>query len=152
MHIQPVSYKRFFRCNNCLLLVYTIHLSLSTDLVGPPPPMGIIYLKHALCYGYVLCGCVKWEIFLLIYSWSWNELYLSNVAIPWELRYISWTVLLESKRQRNVSLRIKKMFSHFIWLYRILSSGPRVLQDFDQRYVHRLIQEAQLELQEEGDR
>ena len=26
-YIQPVSYKRYFRCNNCLLLlVYTIHL------------------------------------------------------------------------------------------------------------------------------
>ena len=40
-NIQPVLYKRFFRCNNCfLLLVYTIHLSLSTDLVDPPPPDG----------------------------------------------------------------------------------------------------------------
>ena len=30
-YLQPVSYKRYFRCNNCfLLLVYTIHLSLST--------------------------------------------------------------------------------------------------------------------------
>ena len=32
--IQPVSYKRYFRCINCFLrLVYTINLSLSTDLV-----------------------------------------------------------------------------------------------------------------------
>ena len=35
-YIQPVSYKRYFRCNDCvLLLVYTINLSLSTDLVDP---------------------------------------------------------------------------------------------------------------------
>ena len=37
--LQPVSYKRYFRCNNCfLLLVYTINLSQSKDLVDPPPP------------------------------------------------------------------------------------------------------------------
>ena len=49
IQIQPVSYKRFFRCNNCfLLLVYTIHLSLSTDLVDTSP-IGTIYMKHALC-------------------------------------------------------------------------------------------------------
>ena len=48
-YIQPVSYKRYFRCNNCfLLLVYTINLSLRTDLVEPPP-MGTFYMKHALC-------------------------------------------------------------------------------------------------------
>ena len=48
-NIQPVSYKRYFRCNNCLLLlVYTINLSLSTALVDPPP-MGTFYMKHALC-------------------------------------------------------------------------------------------------------
>ena len=48
--IQPVSYKRYFRCNNCfLLLVYTIHLSLSTNLVDPPP-MRTIYMKHSLPY------------------------------------------------------------------------------------------------------
>ena len=47
-NIQPVSYKKYFRCNNCfLLLVYTINLSLSTDLVDPPP-MGTFYMKHAL--------------------------------------------------------------------------------------------------------
>ena len=47
-YIQPVSYKRYFRCNNCiLLLVYTIHLSLSTKLVDPPP-MGTIYMRHPL--------------------------------------------------------------------------------------------------------
>ena len=35
-YIQPVSHKRYFRCNNCvLLLVYAINLSLSTDLVDP---------------------------------------------------------------------------------------------------------------------
>ena len=46
---QPVSYKRYFRCNNCfLLLVYTINLSLSTDLVDPPP-IRTFYKKHALC-------------------------------------------------------------------------------------------------------
>ena len=46
--IQSVSYKRYFRCNNCfLLLVYTINLSLSTDLVDPPP-MGTFYMKHAV--------------------------------------------------------------------------------------------------------
>ena len=46
--LQSVSYKRYFRCNNCfLLLVYTIHLSLSTDLEDPPP-MGTIYIKHPL--------------------------------------------------------------------------------------------------------
>ena len=49
--IQPVSYKRYFRCNNCfLLLVYTIHLSLSTNLVDPPP-MHTIYMKHPLQEG-----------------------------------------------------------------------------------------------------
>ena len=37
--LQPVSYKRYFRCNNCfLLLVYTIHLSLSTKVDPPPMP------------------------------------------------------------------------------------------------------------------
>ena len=46
--LRPVLYKRYFRCNNCfLLLVYTIHLSLSTDMVDPPP-MGTINMKHAL--------------------------------------------------------------------------------------------------------
>ena len=46
--IQPVSYKRYFRCNNCfLLLVYTINLSLSTYLVDPPP-MKTFYMKHTL--------------------------------------------------------------------------------------------------------
>ena len=46
--IQPVSYKRYFRCNNCfLLIVYTIHLSLSTDLVDPPP-LRTLYIKHPL--------------------------------------------------------------------------------------------------------
>ena len=48
--IQPVSYKRYFRCNNCLLLlVYTIHLSLSTNLIDPPP----IYMKHPLASAYL---------------------------------------------------------------------------------------------------
>ena len=48
IQIQPVSYKRYFWCNNCfLLLVYTIHLSLSTNLVDPPP-MGTFYMKHPL--------------------------------------------------------------------------------------------------------
>ena len=48
VQLQPVSYKSYFRCNNCfLLLVYTINLSLSTDLVDPPP-MGTFYMKHAL--------------------------------------------------------------------------------------------------------
>ena len=49
--LQPVSYKKYFRCNNCfLLLVYTIQLSLSTNLVDPPP-MGTIYMKHPLSNG-----------------------------------------------------------------------------------------------------
>ena len=49
--IQPFSYKRYFQCNNCfLLLVYTINLSLSTELVDPPP-MGTFYMKHALLKG-----------------------------------------------------------------------------------------------------
>ena len=48
--VQPVSYKRFFRCNNCfLLLVYTINLSLSTYLIETPP-MGTLYMKHTLYY------------------------------------------------------------------------------------------------------
>ena len=43
--LQPVSYIRYFRCNNYfLLLVYT-----STNLVDPPP-MGTIYRKHPLPY------------------------------------------------------------------------------------------------------
>ena len=47
--LQPVSYKRYFRRNNCfLLLVYTIHLSLSKGFVDPPP-MGTIYMKRPLC-------------------------------------------------------------------------------------------------------
>ena len=47
-NIQAVSYKRYFRCNICfLLLVYTIHLSLCTSLVDPPS-MGTIYMKHPL--------------------------------------------------------------------------------------------------------
>ena len=47
-YVQPVSYKLYFRCNNCfLLLVYTIHLSLSTNLVDPPPTR-TIYMKHPL--------------------------------------------------------------------------------------------------------
>ena len=42
----------FFRFNNCFLLsVYTIHLSLITDLVDPPP-MGAIYMKLALAGEY----------------------------------------------------------------------------------------------------
>ena len=46
--VQPVSYKRYFRRNNYfLLLVYTINLSLRTDLVDPPP-MGTFYMKHAI--------------------------------------------------------------------------------------------------------
>ena len=48
--IQPVSYKRYFRCNSCfLLLVYTINPSLSTDLVDPPP-MRTFYMKSAVLY------------------------------------------------------------------------------------------------------
>ena len=44
-----IAYKSFLRCNNSvLLLVYTIHLSLIKDSVDPPPPMGTIYVKHAL--------------------------------------------------------------------------------------------------------
>ena len=36
MEVQPVSYKRYYRCNNCvLLLVYAINISLRTDLVDP---------------------------------------------------------------------------------------------------------------------
>ena len=47
-YVQPVSYKRYFRCNNSfLLLVFTINRSLSTDLVDPPP-MGTFYMKHEL--------------------------------------------------------------------------------------------------------
>ena len=46
---RQVSYKRYFRCNNCfLLLVYTIHLSLSTDLVDPSP-MGTFGLFVIVC-------------------------------------------------------------------------------------------------------
>ena len=48
MQVQPVSYKRYFRYNNCfLLLMYTINPSLSTNLVDPPP-MRTIYMKHPL--------------------------------------------------------------------------------------------------------
>ena len=48
VYLQRVSYKRYFRCNNCFLLsVYSIHLSLSTNLVDPPS-MGTIYMKHPL--------------------------------------------------------------------------------------------------------
>ena len=57
--VQPVSYKRYFRRNNCfLLLVYTINLSLSTDLVDLPP-MGTFYMKHALQY---ICTLSGWGI------------------------------------------------------------------------------------------
>ena len=60
-HIQPVSYKRYFRCNNCfLLLMYTINLSLSTVLVDPPP-IRTFYMKHALSEVYLVI-----VIFLLI--------------------------------------------------------------------------------------
>ena len=38
----------YFRCNNCfLLLVYTNNLSISADLVDPPP-MGTFHMKQAL--------------------------------------------------------------------------------------------------------
>ena len=48
IYIQPFSYARYFWCNNWFLhLVYIIHLSLSTDLVDPPP-MGTFYMKHPL--------------------------------------------------------------------------------------------------------
>ena len=60
MELQPVSYKRYFRCNNCfLILVYTIHLSLSTNLVDPPP-MRTIYMKHPLAVTPVnVCMCTE---------------------------------------------------------------------------------------------
>ena len=65
--LQPVSYKRYFWCNNCfLLLVYNIHLSLSTNLVDPPP-MRTIYMKHPL---YI----VKF-IYKMIFSQEGFELY-----------------------------------------------------------------------------
>ena len=47
LNLEPVSYKRYFRCNCFLLLMYTINLSLSEDFVDPPP-MGTFYMKHAL--------------------------------------------------------------------------------------------------------
>ena len=76
-----MSYKRFFRCNDCfLLLVYIIHLS----LVDPPPRLGTIYLKHALYY------MKKLYLFLLhIQSVSYNltELQIINIYI-----YKCWRV------------------------------------------------------------
>ena len=42
--LQPMPYKRFFRCNNYfLLLVYTI-----TGNRVDPPPIETVYMKHAL--------------------------------------------------------------------------------------------------------
>ena len=56
LELQPVSYKRYFRCKNCfLLLVYTINLSLRTDLVDRPP-IGTFYMKHALGHGEIIWG------------------------------------------------------------------------------------------------
>ena len=50
IQVQPVSYKRYFRCNNCFLfLLCTINLSLSTDL-DDPPLMETFYMKHAVLH------------------------------------------------------------------------------------------------------
>ena len=58
--LQPVSYKRYFRCYNCvLLLVYAINLSLSTDLVDPygentfskKPPLALYNTRVILFMG-----------------------------------------------------------------------------------------------------
>ena len=48
--LQPVSYKRYFRCNNgFLLLVYTIHLSLSTKVDPPPMPYHLFKTHVNIC-------------------------------------------------------------------------------------------------------
>ena len=64
--LQPVSYKRYFRCNKCfLLLVHTIHLSLSTNLVDPSP-MRTIYVKHSLADANLFRGthCISSDTFV----------------------------------------------------------------------------------------
>ena len=69
IYLQPVSYKRYFRCINCfLILVYTIHLSLITNLVDPPPTR-TIYMKHPLavvCLGTVCCQGPSIPIYLAV--------------------------------------------------------------------------------------
>ena len=77
---RQVSYKRYFRCNNCfLLLVYTIHLSLSTDLADPPP-IGKFYMKHALVTGDFIKGSLSYLCALRMGRWSpLNECTLQNL-------------------------------------------------------------------------
>jgi len=42
--VQPVSYKRYFRCNNCfLLLLYTINLSLKYRFGRPATDAYLLY-------------------------------------------------------------------------------------------------------------
>ena len=63
-----MSYKRYFLCKKCfLLLVYTISLSLSIDFVDPPP-METFYMKHALYYSQMP------RIFSLYFNFSISEL------------------------------------------------------------------------------
>ena len=69
--LQPVSYKRYFRCKNCvLLLVYAINLSLSTDLVDPygentfsvKPPVCVLLLNY-MCTLIVLCVRLQYYVY-----------------------------------------------------------------------------------------
>ena len=77
--IQPVSHKRYFRCNNCfLLLVFTINLSRSTDLVDPPP-MGTFYMKHALPHTVMLSFSVYKKHSKAVYQWTLKRRMMKNL-------------------------------------------------------------------------
>ena len=75
--VQPVSYKRYFRCNNCfLLLVYTINLSLSMDLVDPPRTDGNLL--------YEICGSLEISNAKVVHIFPKIEYFLGFRSLDWE--------------------------------------------------------------------
>ena len=99
---------RFFRCNNCfLLLVYTIHLSLRTDLVDPPPIGNHLYETCVAKTIYFV-----WNLRMVRYI----KPYRDPVYIQTRLRFMKWALFAISEYclrvfrpfSRNAQRRCKK--------------------------------------------
>ena len=119
LYIQPISYKRYFRCNNCFLhLVYTIHLLLSTNLVDPPP-MGTIYMKHPLFRRKnELCHILNWiDLKSSIYKAKW----ISQIIVVWDEStfplVVNWTFSDEF---------IHMFYVKNMWIGPVFNHGPKL--------------------------
>ena len=106
----------FFQCNTCLLLlVYTIHLSLSTDSVDSPT-METIYMKHALCEMWCEIVPVLWIPGLQ--EWQpvglQHKIHRLTQTFHWET-IIQWIIPTNQVSPNNIARVLVCIFTAWLW-------------------------------------